>query len=315
MLSRFGLAMAFAAAAAHAAGYFYAGQWGAPGDWSEPGRFYYASRVAISPDGYVYVCDRWGIPLQSFTADGRLRWTREKYAPEKKSYIFLHPHGVAAAPDGTVVVTDSLCGVAARFSAAGELLGYWLGPAGEGEPAGESEPGGWTGAAVAPDGSVYICDERTDEVLRFAADGTLEGRWGEKGRGPGQLKSPGDVAVAADGTVYVADKSNARIQYFTPEGDLIGQWGEDGEGPGQFDGAEGLGVAPDGTVFVADRYNNRIQYFTANGTYLGEWGSAGMGWGEFNEPTDVAVNADGIVYVVDAANHRIQYFHPGTADE
>jgi tripartite motif-containing protein 71 len=136
-----------------------------------------------------------------------------------------------------------------------------------------------------------------------------EGKWGTRGSGEGQFKSPSDVAVAANRNVYVADKFNNRVQYFTATGSFLGKWGTLGSGNGQFAAPEGIAVAPNGNVYVADEVNCRIQYFTSSGSFLGKWGSHGMGDGQFNWPKGVALNGAGTrVYVADSENHRIQYF-------
>ncbi|UCH78960.1 MAG: NHL repeat-containing protein, partial [Candidatus Coatesbacteria bacterium] len=285
--------------ASAAADYVYVGEWGAAGDG--PGEFAYASRLALGPGGDVYVCDRWGVAVQRFGADGRFLAAWDRYPGEAPA--LPHPHGLACSPDGSVFVTDSLRGYVACFPAAGVRYGWSV-------PEGEGTPGGFTGIAIGAGGDVYVCDERTGEVLLFDPYGELVGRWGSRGTGPGQFNSPGDVAVAADGKVYVTDTLNCRIQYFTPLGGYVGEWGESGAAAGRFSCPEGLGVASDGTVFVADRYNHRVQYFASDGTCVGAWGKLGKGPGEFNEPTDVAVADDGTVYVVDAGNHRVQYFRP-----
>ena len=82
-----------------------------------------------------------------------------------------------------------------------------------------------SGAAQAPDGTVYVVDATDDRVAYFDADGTFRGQWGTAGSGDGQFTSPTSVAVTADGqTVYVTDSGNQRVQVFDAAGTFLGAW-------------------------------------------------------------------------------------------
>src|ERR1700754_4787513 len=130
-------------------------------------------------------------------------------------------------------------------------------------------------AALGPDGSIYVGDQRSHVIQVFGPDGTFRREIGTPGSGPGQLTAVGGVAVAADGTVYVVDGSD-RVLRFGADGTFIGQFGSSGTGPGQFhfgagggnDSPAGGGIAlgPDGTVYIADTRNDRIQRLAADGS-------------------------------------------------
>jgi sugar lactone lactonase YvrE len=193
-----------------------------------------------------------------------------------------------------------------------------------------------TGAAVAPNGNIYVVDGG-DRVQVFSPQGIWLKSWGGTGAQPGQFDSPQGIEVDPDGNVYVADFANHRIQKFDPDGALItywavdgfpsdiaysvegdllyvtdmnkhlvrkysrngvdnGSWGEYGSDPGQFFAPSGLAIGPDKNVYVADTVNNRVQVFSLAGEFKGMFGSGGTGPGQFNFPSDVVIATGSIVY-------------------
>ena len=56
-----------------------------------------------------------------------------------------------------------------------------------------------TGAAVAPEGGVYMADTLNNRAQAFAADGTFAHAWGAYGAEPEQFANPRSVAVDASG--------------------------------------------------------------------------------------------------------------------
>ncbi len=149
---------------------------------------------------------------------------------------FVRPHGIVAAPDGTVWCTDDWGNAVRRYTPEGRLV------------AALATPG------AASDTGVRNRDYRT--IVRAA----------------GPFNLPTNVALSPEGDVYVADGyGNARVHKFAPDGRLLLSWGEAGSGPGQFHVPHGVAVAPDGTVFVCDRENSRIQRFTPRGEFIDAW--------------------------------------------
>jgi DNA-binding beta-propeller fold protein YncE len=190
--------------------------------------------VDIDRDGSsVWVFDRCGAktcagsaiaPIQKFDASGRL-------VVSFGSGLFEWPHGLFAAPDGTVWVTD--------------------GRGGDGK--------GQTVMHFAPDGTVLM----TLGKPGIAGDGD------DTFNAPSDVvvAPNGDIFVA-DGH---GGKTNARIVKFSKDGKFIKAWGSAGTAPGQFDTPHGLAMDSAGRLFVADRGNNRIQIFDQDGKFLAEW--------------------------------------------
>ncbi|MCA9331422.1 fibronectin type III domain-containing protein, partial [Candidatus Saccharibacteria bacterium] len=164
-------------------------------------------------------------------------------------------------------------------------------------------------------------------ITKFAVDGTVLARWGERGCAEGQF-SKGMGAIVSDGSyIYALDTGCSRIQKFDVSGNFIATWGwgvDDGSaalqvctsgcqagisgsGVGQL-GSTAMGIYLDGSsLYVADSSNSRIQVFDTSGGYANAWGSAGSGPGQFNMPTDIT-KVGTTLYVIEAFNNRVQSF-------
>ncbi len=156
------------------------------------------------------------------------------------------PRGVAAAPDGSLYVANSLNNRIEHFDAKGNLIKAWGSFADVSQGA---APGGtfnepW-GIAVGPNGSVYVADTWNHRVQKFTADGTFVAMWGAP---PGtttdalSFYGPRAIAVDAQGRVFIADTGNKRIVILSSDGSLLGQFGSVGAGEGELDEPVGLAV-------------------------------------------------------------------------
>lgn len=159
------------------------------------------------------------------------------------------------------------------------------------------------GVAVAPDGSVVVCDFGNNRMQVFRRDLSFLRAFGRQGELPGQFKEPCGVAVGAKGEIYVADTWNGRVQVFDAEGKYLREFGEALYGP------RGIAVDSLGNIFVADTGNNRVIRYSARGEKQLEWGRKGDGPGEFWEPTGILVDQAGTVFVADNGNGRVQFFN------
>jgi DNA-binding beta-propeller fold protein YncE len=191
--------------------------------------FVEAIGVTVGSNDRVYVFNRGETAVLVFEPNG-------EFVESWGEGEFVRPHGITAAGDSNLYLTDDLGHRVSRFSVAGSHIRN-IGPFGV-----PSESG--------VDGFDY----------RKIANGV----------GPYNL--PTNVAVAADGHLFVADGyGNARIHEFDPQGELVHSWGGPGDDEGQFNVPHGICIDSQGKVLVADRENSRIQHFDRNGAFLGQW--------------------------------------------
>ena len=183
--------------------------------------------------------------------------------------VFVTPHGIHAAADGSVWVTDFAGNEAGtrghqahHFSPEGELL-MSLGVAGQAgsEPGYLNQP---NDVIVGPDGSIYVSDGHNGQ-------GMTTNQAMEEGREAGQT---------------------ARIVKFSPEGEYLMEWGEIGVEHGQFRTPHALAFDSRGRLWVADRGNHRLEIFDQDGNYLESRYAYGRISGLFIK--------DGMVYAIDS---------------
>jgi sugar lactone lactonase YvrE len=180
------------------------------------------------------------------------------------------PHGIHAAGDGSVWVTDFAANADGtkghqvhKFSADGRLL-MSLGVAGQ--PGNDSihfnQP---NDVIVGPDGSIYVSDGHDGQ-------GMTSNQAMEEGRATGRT---------------------ARIMKFAPNGTFIKEWGQIGVRHGEFRTPHAMEFDPYGRLWVADRGNHRIEIFDQDGNYLDSRYAYGRISGLF-------ITADNMVYAIDS---------------
>lgn len=160
--------------------------------------------------------------------------------------------------------------------------------------------------------SIWVADAGRREILRYAPDGTLAGRWGSSS--PADTNSfvvPSahfDVAEDAFGRVWVANPGRHRLEAHDADGTLRTSWGFfSHEDPAGFTGCcnpADFACAPNGTFVTADKGAlARVRIFSADGKLLATLADpqklkapqqARLGAG-----LDVAVDAKGQIYVLD----------------
>ena len=179
--------------------------------------------------------------------------------------MFIWPHGIDVAPDGSVWVTDAANPRRVpeggerghrviKFSPTGEVLMTLGTPgvAGDG-PSHFSSP---ADVVVADDGSIFVGDghyrDGNNRVVKFAADGTFIKEWGRTGYGPGEFHVLHALAIDARGRLFVADRENNRIQIFDQEGEHLATWT-------QFGRPSGISFDGHGNIYVADSESDDVQ--------------------------------------------------------
>jgi tripartite motif-containing protein 71 len=306
------LAAALAVAAAYAVRYEYAGGWDrygpAPAEGEEAPVFMRPTRIAVGPDGTVYVTEDSAQGVYYFTPGGSYLGTLPP-PPESESGYF-GSYGVAVAADGAVYVADHYDLRIVVYDAEHSYVTDWRTPPGKTRHFYSPILGD---VAVGAGGNIYVSYRSGAPIKKphsvridcFSPAGSLVSHWVGSGYG---------IGVGPDGIVYVVDYDYNFIEYYGPRGHYNGLWGGGGSGPGELQRPTDVAVAPDGAVFVADAGNYRVQYFTSSGRYLGQWGEKGKKAGQFGWISALAVAPNGLVYVVDRGNGRVQYFKPEVRD-
>jgi len=211
---------------------------------------------------------------------------------------FVQPRVIDCLPDGAVFVIDR-SGRVQFLDAAGKFLGKFT--------LKNIEKGYPTGAAVTPDGRVWIAETHAYRVGVYTRDGAELFAIGARGEGDGQFIYPTDVAVSPAGGIYVSDYGGPdRVQEFDPAGRFLRSYGVEGTEPGQFRRPMSVVVAKDGNWFVADSCNDRIQKFSPGGQCIGVFGKTGSADGELRYPYDLAIAPDGTIYIAEYGNSRVQ---------
>ena len=117
---------------------------------------------------------------------------------------------------------------------------------------------------------IWITDREKNEIVVYAADGTLDMVIGRQGQGGLQFWRPTGLAFDPNSDrMFVTDKDNHRVVILSSTGQFLGIIGGKGQHRGQFLYPWGIAVSPDGsTIAVVDTRNHRIQFFDAAGRYL-----------------------------------------------
>ena len=175
--------------------------------------------------------------------------------------------------------------------------------------------------AFAPDGTIYVSNAGTNQILHLDQDGSLLDSWGSFGASDfnlnvpapgGTFNEPWGIAVGPDGSVYVADTWNHRIQKFTADGEFITMWGQFGAAESDYHlwGPRGVAVDDQGRIYITDTGNKRVVIYDSDGNALASFGGAGLSVGQFDEPVGIDVDDQGRIYIADTWNKRIQVMIP-----
>ncbi len=230
------------------------------------------------------------------------------------------PRNVAVAPNGDVLVLDSLNGRVQRFDKEGRFISKFgtIGK-GDGQFTLSQYESGPSGLTTDEDGNVYVTDTWGFRIVKFDKNGTFVQNWGTGGQDtqgdaalsqqyPTSFYGPRSIAYdRAAGEFYITDTGNKRVVVYDKTGQFKRQFGTKGAGQGQFDEPVSVALGPDGRVYVVDLRNKRIQILDKQGAYQSE--IAVPSWREqvLNEPY-LAFDAGGDLYATDPANGAVLRF-------
>lgn len=211
------------------------------------------------------------------------------------------PIGVAVAPSGMLIVSDSKLKRVFVYDEAGNFKGA-IGKKDDFEAP--------SGIAINPElGRVYIADSYGHRVGVYTLQGEALFKFGRRGHDNAEFNFPTSIAIdKRNGEVYVVDTQNFRVQVFDKDGRFLRKFGSVGDTPGSFARPKGIGIDSEGHVYVADAAFDNFQVFDETGRLLLPIGAAGSRPGYFQLPAGVYVDENDRIYVVDQLNNRVQVF-------
>ena len=280
------------------------------------GTLAYASGLAVTGDGVVYLANTGRHQIVRLTAEGGLRAVA---GSGEKGHLdgshgaaaFSSPRRMSFAPDGTLVVADQDGSV---------IRGIVPGRGGPGSEA------------------VQLADFEALPRVPGVTVGVFAGA-GSQGLvdGPGsqaRFVFPQGLALDGAGNLIVADPFNAAIRAVAPDGTVTtiagGSGKGDRDGPcveAQFVRPAGVAVDADDAIYVADSTANRIRRID-RGTDCSVTTVAGRGpvssqeegWGgfrdgpaaeaEFRQPSALAFDHEGNLFIADTLNSLIRRLSP-----
>jgi serine/threonine protein kinase, bacterial len=169
------------------------------------------------------------------------------------------------------------------------------------------------GLATTRDGSLLISNSRHNQILKRAADGSVElfagtGTPGADGDGGpasrAELDSPEGLAVGPDGTVYIADTNNGRVRAVSPNGVIFTL--------ARVSNPTSLAIDAAGRVWVADGAVLRIEGDGTVTTVLTPGAGRYMVDGQPNEfdGAGLAIEGDGTIVVSSFATKYVARIAP-----
>ncbi|MEQ8658871.1 MAG: peptidyl-alpha-hydroxyglycine alpha-amidating lyase family protein [Hyphomicrobiales bacterium] len=292
--------------------------------------------VAIGPDGSVYVLHRanraFGVddtPINEpviFRLDVETGEIIERFG----AGLFVSPHGMSVAADGSIWVADVSLNIVAHLDTTGRLIAIYGKPypfyleallrlrnvfTRLPVPMDDNTFARPTDVVPLANGRFAVTDGyRNSRLAVFDASGNLVWQINKRGSEPGAFHLPHGISADSAGHIYVADRRNARVQVFSDDGVLMRVIS------GAFAGRPyGVDVAANGCLYIADggdsldlkddnfSPNMRAGFsvFSEDGIPIGRWGNTVDGPEDFLLPHDIAVGRDGRVYIADTDAEQV----------
>jgi DNA-binding beta-propeller fold protein YncE len=212
------------------------------------------ARVAIGPDGDVWVTDRRLRGIFVFSAeDGS--FIRE-FIPNSNITETWGPLALAFDPDGNLYVADvgkSKNHQIVAFDPAGNEIARW-GTTAKANRMTEF-PGDFyypNGIAFSKDGEVFVSDMNNHRVQVFSPTGEFKRILATSG-------SPQGIAIDPEQRLYVVDPFAHTVDIYKLDGTRITGFGGPGLTLGRFRFPSDVVLSESGRILVSDRENNQVQ--------------------------------------------------------
>lgn len=261
--------------------------------------------MAVDANGNVYVADAGNHAIRKIDASGRVSTVAGNGLigledGKGKSASFYRPMDVAAAPDGTLYVADTLNHVIRSITPSGEVR-----------------------TLNAPSTRVVEVSPGQASPAGDYADGELKNA---------KFNEPGGLVLDDKGNLYVSDSGNQRIRYIDLQAGTVttvagggtasamkdlyvpGDYADGEASEARFNFPLGIARTGEGGLIIADSQNHSVRYLL-NGQVTTLAGVPGSATGELDgiegnarmhRPTGAAVQADGSILVADAFNNKLR---------
>lgn len=206
------------------------------------------------------------------------------------------PYDVAAAPDGSFLISDFGADKIYRYSSSGDRMAVY---GGFGYTNGRfSGPEGiWCNS----DGSFFVVDSGNSRIQKLSSDGKFVMSFGKKGQDAGEFFRPADVAVGSDGRVFVSDTGNRRIQVFDGSGNWLQTIGTN-----QLHEPRGLTFLDSSRLAVADGTSGVVIYNRKDGS----WTRIESLPGKVRRAVGICSDSNNLLYITDFDDFNVNLFIP-----
>jgi DNA-binding beta-propeller fold protein YncE len=215
------------------------------------------------------------------------------------------PLGIAIDGEGHIYLGDATRGSVGVYDAEWNPL-YELGTGlGEFQLPNHIAVDGWSES-----NTVYISDSRANFVGIYCG-AARTGRFGSPGTGDGQFDFPAGVCVSSAGEVYVADQNNDRVEVFDRAGAFLRSFRlkTGGMATGPTGRAQALAIDAENRLYVSDTFQGIVKVFNAtNGTFLSRVGSFGEAFGQLRSPAGLALDVFNRLHAASTGNGRVEMF-------
>jgi DNA-binding beta-propeller fold protein YncE len=300
--------------------------------------------IAEAPAGGYWIAEQLGHRVRLLDAAGTLSpvagtSTKGKGAAGGRGDAIAldEPHSLVVAPDGALLIADTMNSRALRYDPRTATLSAFAGTGtngygGDGGPASAALFGNVYCLALGPGGrTAYVADLDNLRVraidLATTTVTTVAGN-GRKGipadgarAAESPLLDPRAVAVDREGRLYVLERSGHCLR-MVEDGVIrtvagTGKAGNGGDGDAlavALNGPKHLCIDRDGSVIIADTENHRIRRYLPTEHRLVTIAGTGMaGGGEpgaplqtaLNRPHGVYIDGAGTLFICDSANGRV----------
>jgi sugar lactone lactonase YvrE len=243
----------------------YQGSFGSYGTGN--GQFRSPWGIAIDGSDVMWVTDGQNHRVQKFTPSGGSYVYASKFgsatpAPSTANGEFNTPLDICIDSGGNLWVVDFYNNRIQKFNSAGVYQSKF-------GSFGIADGQFRYAAGITRDSSnnLYVVEYGAEDlagghrVQKFNSSGVFQTKWGHKGIGESQFKSPVGIHADSANNILVADYGNNRIQKFTNAGVLLYIWDGSIMGGTKLSGPRGVFTDSTDKVFVAESLGQRIRKF------------------------------------------------------